>query len=149
MTASIAVSPRSRGSTPRGPERARKQRAGATIAYCGTAVKVLVRVLDVVAVVLTVLALAVLAVGAVGVAPLTLSRAEDLVVVAVLVVAARVVFAPVRLPPVPPRVLLAGAVALYLVLMGTIVVTRHIALRTHALDLGYYVQLVWNLAHAH
>ena len=109
----------------------------------------LVRALDVVAVVCTVLALAVLAVGTVGVAPLTLSRAEDLVVVVALVVAARVVFAPIRLPPVPSRVLLVGGVTLYLVLMGTIVVTRHLAFRTHALDLGYYVQLVWNLAHAH
>src|SRR5262245_58291268 len=31
--------------------------------------------------------------------------------------------------------------------MSLIVVTRHVALRTHALDLGYYVQLVWNLSH--
>src|SRR2546422_3429755 len=140
MTASIAVSPRSRASTPPEPERAHEPSG---------AVTGLVRALDVVAVVCTVLALAVLAVGTVGVAPLTLSRAEDLVVVVALVVAARVVFAPIRLPPVPPRVLLVGGVTLYLVLMGTIVVTRHLAFRTHALDLGYYVQLVWNLAHAH
>jgi uncharacterized membrane protein len=40
-----------------------------------------------------------------------------------------------------------GAVV-YALVMGFIVVTRHLALRTHALDLGYYVQVVWSIATA-
>jgi uncharacterized membrane protein len=43
----------------------------------------------------------------------------------------------------------AAGVALYVLVMGVVVVTRHVALRTHALDLGYYVQLVWSLAWGH
>ena len=31
----------------------------------------------------------------------------------------------------------------------TVVVTRHLTFKTHALDLGYYVQVVWQLAHGH
>src|SRR5207244_1359738 len=64
--------------------------------------------------------------------------------------------APVRQPPRPlhaPRLKgLArppGGVAVYVLVMGVVVVTRHVALRTHALDLGYYVQVVWSLAHGH
>jgi len=34
----------------------------------------------------------------------------------------------------------------YAVLFSFITVTRHLTLLTHALDLGYYVQLMWNLA---
>src|SRR5439155_19299960 len=30
-----------------------------------------------------------------------------------------------------------------------LVVSRHAALQTHALDLGYYVQVVWSIAHGH
>src|SRR5437762_14178539 len=31
--------------------------------------------------------------------------------------------------------------------MGFLVVSRHVALQTHALDLSYYVQVVWSIAH--
>src|SRR6266850_3843994 len=57
--------------------------------------------------------------------------------------------APVALPRVSPRALVAGGVAAYVAVMGVVVVTRHVALRTHALDLGYDVQVLWNLAHGH
>jgi uncharacterized membrane protein len=45
----------------------------------------------------------------------------------------------------PARVAVAGALG-YVLVMGFIVVTRHLALRAHALDLGYYVQVVWSMA---
>jgi uncharacterized membrane protein len=39
------------------------------------------------------------------------------------------------------------ATAAYVILMGFVVVTRHLTFKTHALDLGYYVQVVWQMAH--
>lgn len=48
----------------------------------------------------------------------------------------------------PRRVVLWAGVA-YAALMGLVVVRRHHAIQTHALDLGYYVQLVWNIAQGH
>ncbi|HEU5323751.1 MAG TPA: DUF2079 domain-containing protein, partial [Methylomirabilota bacterium] len=48
-----------------------------------------------------------------------------------------------------PRRAVAAGVLAYVALMGFLVVTRHVGLRTHALDLGYYVQLVWSIAHGH
>src|SRR5204863_229621 len=107
----------------------------------------LARGLDGAALVLAALAVAVLAAGRVRLGGVTLERAEDLVVVLALVVGARLALAPVALPRISPRALVAGGVAIYVLAMGVVVVTRHVALRTHALDLGYYVQVVWNLAH--
>src|SRR5438445_22036 len=111
--------------------------------------KGLARALDGGALVLAALAVAVLAAGRLRLAGMTLERAEDLVVVLALVVGARLALAPVTLPRVSPRALVAGGVAVYVLVMGVVVVTRHVALRTHALDLGYYVQVVWSLAHGH
>jgi uncharacterized membrane protein len=111
--------------------------------------RVLARGLDAAALVLAGLAVAVLAAGRVRAGGLTLERAEDLVVVLALVVGARLALRPVAPPRVPPRALVAGGVVVYVLVMGVIVVTRHVALRTHALDLGYYVQVVWSLAHGH
>jgi len=107
----------------------------------------LARGLDGAALVLAALAVAVLAAGRVRLGGVTLERAEDLVVVLALVVGARLALAPVALPRISPRALVAGGVAIYVLAMGVVVVTRHVALRTHALDLGYYIQVVWNLAH--
>jgi uncharacterized membrane protein len=104
------------------------------------------RGLDGAAVVLAALALAVLATGRLRLGSLALERAEDLVVAIALIVAARLALAPIVLPRWSSRVVVASGVSVYVVLMGVIVVTRHVALRTHALDLGYYVQVVWNLA---
>ena len=76
-------------------------------------------------------------------------RAEDFVAAAALIAGVRAVLRPYRVPPVrPERAVVVGAVT-YAVVMGFITVTRHQALRTHALDLGYYVQLVWNIAHGY
>jgi uncharacterized membrane protein len=112
-------------------------------------VRALARGLDGAALVLAALAVAVLAAGRVRLGGLVLERAEDLVVVLALMAGARVAILRPTPPRVSPRRLVAGGVALYVVLMGVIVVTRHVALRTHALDLGYYVQVVWSLAHGH
>lgn len=111
--------------------------------------KPLVRALDGVAVALAVLAVAVLVWGRLRLGGLAVERAEDLVVVLAVVLGARVALAPVALPRVAPPTFLIGGVVLYVVLMGFVVVSRHVALRTHALDLGYYVQVVWNLAYGH
>jgi uncharacterized membrane protein len=46
----------------------------------------------------------------------------------------------------PARVVVL-ALLTYVVAMGFIVTTRHLALRTHALDLGQYVQTVWAIGH--
>jgi uncharacterized membrane protein len=109
----------------------------------------LARGLDAAALALALLAAAVLAAGPLRLGGVALERAEDLVVALALVIGARVAVAPLALPRVPARLLVAGGAALYAVLMGFVVVARHVSLRTHALDLGYYVQVVWNLAHGH
>jgi uncharacterized membrane protein len=96
---------------------------------------------------LALLIVAVVLTGGWRIGPLALTRPEDLLVALVVVAAARALVAPVALPPVAPaRAVMAGA-AVYAVLMGFVTVTRHWTLQTHALDLGYYVQLVWSLAH--
>ena len=89
--------------------------------------------------------LAVIATGELTVAGPTFKRADEFVIVLALVVGLRAAAAPLRLPDVSPaRVAIAGALV-YALVMGFIVVTRHVALRTHALDLAYYVQLVWSI----
>ena len=72
-------------------------------------------------------------------------RADEFVIVLALVVGLRAAAAPLRLPDLSPaRVAMAGA-CVYALVMGFIVVTRHIALRTHALDLAYYLPVVWSI----
>ena len=74
------------------------------------------------------------------------TRADEFVILLAVIVALRALVAPLRWPEVSPaRVAVAGALG-YALVMGFIVVTRHLGLRTHALDLGYYVQLVWSMA---
>jgi len=87
--------------------------------------RALARGLDGAALVLAALAVAVLATGPLRLGGLALERAEDLVVAAALVVSARLALAPVALPCFSPRVLVAAGVALYVVVMGFIVVTRN------------------------
>ncbi|MBI3637659.1 MAG: DUF2079 domain-containing protein [Candidatus Rokubacteria bacterium] len=104
------------------------------------------RALDVVAVVLTAALLVTLLVGSVGVGQFVLTRPEDLVVAIVVIVALRLIVAPVSPPTPSGGRAVAVAIAVYLLVMGFIVVSRHRALRTHALDLGQYLQIIWNLA---
>ncbi|MGH7305867.1 MAG: DUF2079 domain-containing protein [Candidatus Rokuibacteriota bacterium] len=91
----------------------------------------------------------VFATGRLTVAGRSFTRADEFVILLAVVVALRALAAPLRLPEISPaRLAIVGAVA-YALAMGFIVVTRHLALRTHALDLGYYVQVVWSMAAGH
>jgi uncharacterized membrane protein len=65
------------------------------------------------------------------------------------IVSVRLLVAPVAIPALDPRRTLVVAVAAYALIFSFVTVTRHLAFRTHALDLGYYVQLTWNLARGH
>jgi uncharacterized membrane protein len=76
-------------------------------------------------------------------------RPEAFVVAAAILVGVRAWLRPFALPGRSPAQIVAVAGAVYVVAMGFIVVTRHRALRTHALDLGQYVQTVWAIAHGH
>jgi uncharacterized membrane protein len=105
------------------------------------------RGLEAASLLLAVLLVAILATGGWKLAGVTLSRPEDVLIALVVVTAARTLVAPLRLPAVIPRRAVVGGIALYAVLMGFVTVTRHRALLTHALDLGYYVQVVWAIAH--
>jgi len=60
--------------------------------------------------------------------------------------AVRLWVAPIAVPAWPPRRVLAVGILTYAAVFSFITVTRHLTLLTHALDLGYYVQLTWNLA---
>ena len=61
-------------------------------------------------------------------------------------VSIRLFVAPVPVPAWRPRrVVIIGALA-YALVFSFVTVTRHFTFLTHALDLGYYVQLTWNLA---
>src|SRR5262245_45751497 len=73
-------------------------------------------------------------------------RPEELFQVFLVIAAIRLVVAPVAVPIWRPRRVLVVGMALYALLYSFITITRHLTFRTHALDLGYYVQLTWNLA---
>lgn len=73
-------------------------------------------------------------------------RPEHFFLLLVGFVAVRAWLAPRPLPAVRPRRAVLIGVAAYAVVFSFITVTRHLTFATHALDLGYYVQLVWNLA---
>jgi len=105
------------------------------------------RGLDAAALLLALLVLGVIATGGWRVAGVPLTRPEDVLVALVVVVAARALVAPLPRIALKPRRVVVGGVAVFVVLMGFITVTRHRALLTHALDFGYYVQVVWSLAH--
>jgi uncharacterized membrane protein len=65
------------------------------------------------------------------------------------IISIRLIVAPVAVPVLDPRRVLVVGVTLYALIFSFVAVTRHLAFRTHALDLGYYVQLTWNLAQGH
>jgi hypothetical protein len=74
------------------------------------------------------------------------ARPEDLVVALVLVVGLRLLLRPPPVPVFEPRRVVAIGTVAYALAFSFVTVTRHYTFLTHALDLGYYVQLVWNLA---
>lgn len=104
------------------------------------------RTLDAVALALAAGALVVIGTGGTRVAGVSLTRPEDLVVATAAVVALRAFVAPFSLPRVAAGRAVAVGITVYVTLMGFVVVTRHAALRTHALDLGQYLQIIWNIA---
>ena len=73
-------------------------------------------------------------------------RPEEIFLVLLGVLALRLLVAPVPVLPLRPRRVVAVGMLVYAALFSFITVTRHLTFRTHALDLGYYVQLTWNLA---
>ena len=109
----------------------------------------LARPLDALAAGVLLLAVLVVATGGFTVRGLPINRPEDLLVVLATVVALRGLVAPIALPRVRPARAVAVGVGAYALLMGFVVGSRHAALQTHALDLGYYVQVVWSIAHGH
>jgi uncharacterized membrane protein len=74
------------------------------------------------------------------------ARPEIVFLTLLAVVSARLVVAPRALPAFRPRRVLAVGVVAYALLFSFVTVTRHLTFQTHALDLGYYVQLTWSLA---
>jgi len=74
------------------------------------------------------------------------ARPEILFLVLLGVISARLLAAPVAVPAWRPRRVVAAGIVVYALAFAFVTVTRHFTLRTHALDLGYYVQLTWNLA---
>ena len=73
-------------------------------------------------------------------------RPEELFLVLLGVLTLRLLIAPMAVPSLRPRRVVVIGVIVYAVLYSFITVTRHLTLLTHALDLGYYIQLTWNLA---
>jgi uncharacterized membrane protein len=88
-----------------------------------------------------------LALGAAVVGDLALGwwRPEEVFLALLAAVALRSLLRPYALPaPSSGRAVAIGVVS-YAAVFSFVTVTRHWALRTHALDLGYYVQLLWSL----
>jgi uncharacterized membrane protein len=73
-------------------------------------------------------------------------RPEEVFLVLLGIVALRLLVAPVPVPPLRPRRVVLVGVVVYAILFSFVTVTRHLTLQTHALDLGYYVQLMWNIS---
>jgi uncharacterized membrane protein len=107
---------------------------------------VIVRALDLLAALAVAGVIAVVATGGARPAGILLDRPEAFVVAAALFAGARALVRPYRVRVRVNPWIAAGA---YVAAMGFIVVTRHRALRTHALDLGQYVQTVWSIANGH
>lgn len=73
-------------------------------------------------------------------------RPEEVLLVFLGAVAVRAGLRPYPIPTwQAERLVLVGGIA-YAILFSFIAVTRHWAFRTHALDLGYYVQVVWSMS---
>jgi uncharacterized membrane protein len=64
-------------------------------------------------------------------------------------VSARLAVAPIPVPAADPRRVVAAGIAGYAVVFSFVTVSRHFTFKTHALDLGYYAQLAWNIARGH
>lgn len=74
------------------------------------------------------------------------NRPENVLLTILPVLALRWWLRPPVLPRIRPRWAVALGVGAYALIFSFIAVTRHYALRTHALDLGYYLQIVWSIS---
>ena len=74
------------------------------------------------------------------------ARPEHVFLLLLGIVSLRLIVAPIAVPRLSPRRVVAVGVAAYALLFSFVTVTHHLTFRTHALDLGYYVQLTWNLS---
>src|SRR6185503_11669981 len=95
----------------------------------------LARAADALAIGLGALGVAILVTGGFEVRGVPVTRVEDVVVALAVLVGVRAFLWRYDLPRVRPERVVVGGVLTYAVLMGFITVTRHEALRTHALDL--------------
>jgi uncharacterized membrane protein len=96
----------------------------------------------------TLLALVLLVIASGGVSlggRLVLGRAEDVLVAAMVAAAIRHLLRPYPLWPAAPRRLVVAGVVVYSAVLSFIAVTRHWNLRTHAVDLALYDQMVWSI----
>jgi uncharacterized membrane protein len=92
------------------------------------------------------LLLAVLATGGVTIGRLTLRRADEVLIFVAVTLALRALVAPIWIPTIGSARAAGAAGIAYVLVMGFIVVTRHAMFRTHALDLGQYLQVIWSIA---
>lgn len=73
-------------------------------------------------------------------------RPEEIVLLLLAAIGLRALLRPYAVLPWRPGRVVGAGVAGYALVFSFITVTRHWALRTHALDLGYYVQVLWSLS---
>jgi uncharacterized membrane protein len=73
-------------------------------------------------------------------------RPEETFLLLLGAVGLRALLGPSWMPAWRPARVVAAGVAAYALVFSFIALTRHWAFRTHALDLGYYVQLLWSIA---
>ncbi len=109
------------------------------------AVRIVVRALDGLGLALAALTAVIILTGGFTVAGAELTRAEDIVLAGVVVLALRAGVRPIELPACDPKRAAVAAVLFYAASFAFISVTRHMTFQTHALDLGYYVQVVWSI----
>ncbi len=74
------------------------------------------------------------------------ARPEDIFLALLAALALRLWARPAPVPDLRPRRVVAVGVIAYACVFTFVTVSRHVTFDTHALDLGYYVQLVWSLA---
>jgi uncharacterized membrane protein len=75
------------------------------------------------------------------------TRGQDVLLVALALAAIRWIIAAPSIRPGRPARVVAIGVAVYTAVLSLICLGNHLTFRTHAMDLGYYVQVVWALGH--
>ena len=116
------------------------------VAPAGVGTARVARALDVVALALLAFTVVLMATGKVRLGGVRLERAEDVLVVVTAVATLRHLLRPYVLSPRAPRRWVWGGVVIYSVVLSFITLSRHYNLRTHAVDLALYDQMVWAIA---